>query len=60
MGGGTPVPHMLLAGVSVDITPVFVGALAFAVYYSPLWEDWGTGSANKYFKYKNKKRSIPF
>ena len=46
---------MLVAGASTADTPAKGGALSFLVYYSPSGAWWFVGSANKYFKYKNKK-----
>ena len=51
---------MLFAGGGAAYAPPAVGAFMFIMGLSPSWVYWNCGSANKYFKYKNKKRSIPF
>ena len=51
---------MLMAGAGPVDTSTFGGALTFGVFDLPSDPWWTVGSANKYFKYKNKKRSIPF
>ena len=45
---------MLLAGAWAHSTPARGGALTFSID-SPPSDTLGDGSANKYFKYKNKK-----
>ena len=54
MRGGTTVPHMLFAGGGADYAPPAVGAFMFIMGVLPSWANWNCGSANKYFKYKNK------